>query len=119
LTFVQFGEVLFAQAPFDLGIVGQGAGAGTGSIDKDAVEDGFEGERTFGVEKYERNSQIAHADQTVHVNVAGNGEDAGFEGLGGLVTGSGAEIQMAQAGFQIEQRNHGLGADVLNSERRG
>jgi hypothetical protein len=49
------------------------------------------------------------------VDVAGGGVDAGFERLGGLVAGRGAEIEEALAGFEAEERDDGLGADVLNA----
>ena len=55
----------------------------------------------------------------VKVQIGGNGIDAGFERLGGLVAGSGAEVEKRVAGFQAQEGDDGLGADVLNAAGAG
>ena len=57
--------------------------------------------------------------QAMEVDVAGDGADAGFERLGGLVAGRGAEVEEGEAGVEIEQRHDGLRADVLDAADAG
>ena len=52
------------------------------------------------------------------VKVAGDGIDAGLEGLCGLVARGGAEVEKGLAGGELEEGDDGLGADVLNAGTR-
>ena len=49
------------------------------------------------------------------MEIAGDGADARFQRLRGLVAGRGAEIEKPLAGGEAEQRDDGLGADVLDA----
>lgn len=55
----------------------------------------------------------------MEVEIAGDGGDAGFQGLSGLVAWSGAEIEERLARAKIEEGDYRLGANVLNAEGRG
>jgi hypothetical protein len=115
----QRGEVSGFDAPADLGVTSKGAGSRAGGVDENAIEFGVEGERGGGVEDDEGDSGGLEVFETIEVDVAGDGTDSRFERLSGLVARGGAEIQKCLTGLEIEQRNDGLGAGVLDAEALG
>src|SRR5271157_1413633 len=104
---VQVVEIGGDEAPLDLGIAAKRAGAGTGSVEEDAVEGTGERERLSAVENYQICSEALELRDAVEVEIAGDDADAGFEGLGGLVSGGSTEVE------------DGLGADVLGAAGAG
>lgn len=51
--------------------------------------------------------------EAVKMDVGGDGADSEFEGVGGLVAGRRAKVEEGEAGVEVEQGDHPLGADVL------
>src|SRR5207244_4182341 len=85
------------EPPFDFGIAAQRAGAGAGSVDQYAVEWALERERACTVEHHKVGGERLELGDAVEVQIAGDGVDAGLQGLSGLVAGSGARIEEALA----------------------
>src|SRR5215469_14635261 len=54
-------------------------------------------------------------DGAVKVEIGRDGIDAGLERLGGLVSGSGAEIEKRVARLEPQQRNYRLRPDILDA----
>ena len=66
-------------------------------------------------EKNELGVEVLQLRQAVEVDIAGGRANTGFEGLRGLVSGSGAEIEERLSGCELKQRHDGLRADVLRA----
>ena len=109
-------DIRGGETPFDFGIAGEGAGTGAGGVDQDAVEAAGEGERAGGIDDGDGDSEGLQHAGTAGMEIAGDGVEGRFEGLRGFVAGGGAEIEERLAGPEIEQRDHGLRADVLEAE---
>jgi hypothetical protein len=102
LTAVEVVEIGGGQAPLDFGVAAERAGAGTGSVDENAVEGTGEREGLSAVKDQQVSSEILELADAVKVGIAGGDADAGFEGLGGLVAGGGTEIEESLAGGELE-----------------
>ena len=100
------------QSPLDLGIAAQGAGAGAGGVDQNAVEFLGEWQGLGGVEHYAQ-GRIGDFLKALQITVAGDDARTCFEGLGGLISRGGAEVENRHSRLNGEQRDDGLGADVL------
>ena len=77
-----------------------------------------EGERLRAVEHHHRNAEILQMGGAMKVEIGGDSVDAGLEGLRGLVSGGGAEVEKRLARFEAQQRHDGLRADILDARRR-
>ena len=108
-------EIGGGEAPLDFGIAAEGAGAGAGSVEEDAVEGTGERKSLSAVKDQQVSSEVLELGDAVEVEIAGGDTDAGFEGLGGLVAGGGTEIEEGLAGGELEQGDDGLRPDVLGA----
>src|SRR5271170_1837507 len=66
---VEVEQIARLEAPLDLGIAAEGAGAGARRVDQHAIKVGAEGQRPRAVEDDQRAVEIAHLFQAVRVDV--------------------------------------------------
>jgi hypothetical protein len=102
LAAVEIGEVFGKESPFDFGVAGEGAGARAGSVDEDSIEGAAKGEGAGGVKADEGAAWVRLGTEAVEVEIAGNGADSEFEGMGGLVAGRGAKVEEGEARAEVE-----------------
>ena len=112
---MEVGKIGLLDAPFDFGVARKGSGTRTRGVDEDPVEFGLEGQRSGGVQ-YDPRADGRNIADAPGTDITGYGQSQGrFERLKGFVPGSGAEIEIGVAGAQLEQRNDGLGTDVMEA----
>jgi len=113
LAGVKVVKILGLQAPLDFGVPAEGTGTGTRGVNEDALEGRGERQGLGGVESDTLAGEVGEGVQAVEVEIAGDGIGSSFNGLSGLVAGSGADIEEGLAGLNAEQGNDGLRAYVL------
>lgn len=129
LQSVKLSELFGPEAPANFGMARQRAGAGTGRIEKNAIEDGSEGQRAGGVEfhrvgagKAEARELRLHSAEAMRVTVSGDDETAGLGGAnerGRFSSWRGAEIENAVAGANAEKHGNRLRSFVLYGDLAG
>src|ERR1035441_9080559 len=112
-------EIGGSEAPLDFGIAAERAGAGAGGVEEDAVEGTGERKGLCAVQHQEVGCEVLELGDAVQVEIASRDADAGFEGLGSLVAGGGAEIEKGLTGGELEQGDDGLRTDVLGAAGAG
>ena len=117
LALLESGEIFGLQLPFDFGIAGQRAGAGTGGVDQDAIEWAAERQRMAGVEHDDGNVERRERSGAAGVKFGGDGANRGFDGLRRFVAGRGAEIEKSVSGLELQQGDNSLRGNVLEAER--
>src|SRR6185312_8180092 len=79
LAFLKRREIFRLELPLNFRIAGQRAGAGTGSVDQDAVEQAAERKRMAGVEYDHRNAQRGERSGAAEMKLAGDGAHRSFD----------------------------------------